>query len=251
VEAGLGRFDEARQSFAAAFEEEPFFLGARRDLASVELQIGQREAAQRIAEESLNLLVEPFSHFEGGFMEVLDHAAASKEIEPYKGSSPVFWEGIFFNASGYARETSLLVNELIGRGLPLTIRDVGCQGQRVAMDAEVFKRLDKARGEPGKNHIQVFHFFGPQHFKKHTDAFATVIRTTYETDRVPREWMPALKAVDRVWVMTEFNREVFAREGIPIERIAVIPSPLGEFPLLPPEPLELLNTTASKVGWAA
>jgi glycosyltransferase involved in cell wall biosynthesis/tetratricopeptide (TPR) repeat protein len=46
-----------------------------------------------------------------------------------------------------------------------------------------------------------------------------VVRTMYETDRIPPLWVDKLNTVDEIWVPSHFNAESFARSGVttPIE----------------------------------
>ena len=45
----------------------------------------------------------------------------------------------------------------------------------------------------------------------------------FETDSVPRAWLPRLLEVDEVWVPCEFNLETFRRGGMPADRVHVLP----------------------------
>lgn len=55
------------------------------------------------------------------------------------------------------------------------------------------------------------------------DPAYTVGRTTFETDRIPVEWAARCRAMDEIWVPTEFNRETFIQGGVPPKRIRVVP----------------------------
>jgi glycosyltransferase involved in cell wall biosynthesis len=69
-------------------------------------------------------------------------------------------------------------------------------------------------------------------------------RTTFETDRLPLDWLPILKRADQVWIMSEFNRRVFVEQGVPPERLSVIPTPVTWSPSAGIEPLRILNRRA-------
>jgi glycosyltransferase involved in cell wall biosynthesis len=47
--------------------------------------------------------------------------------------------------------------------------------------------------------------------------------TGFPTDRVPAAWVPALNAMDEIWVPSAFNAETFARSGVVRDRIHVVP----------------------------
>ncbi len=52
-----------------------------------------------------------------------------------------------------------------------------------------------------------------------------VIRTMFETDRIPAAWVEPCNRADEVWLPTEHNREAFAAAGVDAHRLVVIPEP--------------------------
>jgi glycosyltransferase involved in cell wall biosynthesis len=71
------------------------------------------------------------------------------------------------------------------------------------------------------------------------DYRVNIVRTTFETDRIPESWVPELNKFDEVWVQCSFNQSTFAASGVKAP-IRLIPnffdekqfSPAGEpFPL--------------------
>lgn len=57
-----------------------------------------------------------------------------------------------------------------------------------------------------------------------------VVRTMFETDRLPPACVDRLNVMDRLWVPSEFNRETFIRSGADPDRLAVVPSVLDPAP---------------------
>lgn len=51
-------------------------------------------------------------------------------------------------------------------------------------------------------------------------------RTMFETDRVPRTWVPKINSQHRVWVPSPFNLETFARAGVKGNKLRFIPEPI-------------------------
>lgn len=45
----------------------------------------------------------------------------------------------------------------------------------------------------------------------------------FETDKIPDGWAEKCNALDEIWVPTEFHRQVFAKCGVKIEKLFVIP----------------------------
>jgi glycosyltransferase involved in cell wall biosynthesis len=52
-----------------------------------------------------------------------------------------------------------------------------------------------------------------------------VVRTMFETDTTPEHWLDALNAADAVWVPTEFQRQIFLKDGVN-STIYVVPEPV-------------------------
>ncbi|MBN1606542.1 MAG: glycosyltransferase [Polyangiaceae bacterium] len=57
----------------------------------------------------------------------------------------------------------------------------------------------------------------------HPGMTAYVAYTTFETDRVPENWVAPLNQMDEVWVPCRFNVDTFARAGVAKEKLHVIP----------------------------
>lgn len=64
--------------------------------------------------------------------------------------------------------------------------------------------------------------------------------TMFEVDRIPQNWVSALKAMDEVWVPTDYNRWLFTRSGVPQKKLSVLPigyDPAVYHPFVPALPL--------------
>lgn len=57
-------------------------------------------------------------------------------------------------------------------------------------------------------------------------AQISIGRTMYETDRLPKEWVPRISVMDEVWVPSHFAVEQFVSSGVPREKIVVVPEPV-------------------------
>ena len=49
-------------------------------------------------------------------------------------------------------------------------------------------------------------------------------RTTFETDRVPRAWVPKINTQHQVWVPSPFNVRTFSQAGVYSEKLRFVPS---------------------------
>jgi hypothetical protein len=45
-------------------------------------------------------------------------------------------------------------------------------------------------------------------------AALNILRTTFEVDRLPGDWLPAIEPFDEVWVTNEFATHTFRRSGV-------------------------------------
>ena len=136
---------------------------------------------------------------------------------------PLVWHATLRNPSGYADEarTYLLALDALGwevsaQELRWTDLDAGLpDAHRRVIDAAV------ARPRPYPA-AHVYHLVpGPQ-LPYHSDG-PVVLRTMFETDRAPEQWLPRLGEADEVWVPCTFNRATFERSGVAAERLHVLP----------------------------
>ena len=51
-------------------------------------------------------------------------------------------------------------------------------------------------------------------------------RTMYESDRVPKGWLPRLAKMDEIWVPTEFLKAAWGRQGVDPRKLVVVPEPI-------------------------
>ena len=113
---------------------------------------------------------------------------------------PLVWHATLRNPSGYADEarTYLLALDALGfeaaaQELRWTDLDAGLpREQREVIDAAVARR----RPVPAAH---VYHLVPGPRMPYHADG-PVVLRTMFETDRVPEQWLARLGEVDEVWV---------------------------------------------------
>ncbi|GMA56833.1 hypothetical protein GCM10025858_13360 [Alicyclobacillus sacchari] len=65
------------------------------------------------------------------------------------------------------------------------------------------------------------------------DFRINIARTTFETDRLPKEWVTRLNAFDEIWVPSSFNADVFSSAGV-VSPIYVIPETI-DFQIFDPK----------------
>ena len=137
----------------------------------------------------------------------------------------VLVRGAVYGGSGYADETLAVVLGLADHGIPVEL-----QPMHMPMDAlnllppnvrdtlEMLKlqRVDSARSV-------IFQCVTADEFNCDLYSRSRVGRTTFETNRLPVGWLDACQAMDEVWVPSQFNRSVFAAEGVDEKKLRVLP----------------------------
>ena len=51
----------------------------------------------------------------------------------------------------------------------------------------------------------------------------TIGRTMFETDRLPLGWKSRLNRMNEIWVPTEFHKNIFAENGVEVDKLFVVP----------------------------
>ena len=146
-----------------------------------------------------------------------------------RSSSPQLPLGILFRSpiddpSGYADEGRAVAKALAAGERALAVEPIRWSDKVCPIpdeDRTLFRALKRARR--------------PAHFAAITNNIPTlavpvagaalnILRTTFETDRLPGDWPPCLEAFDEIWVLSRHNREAFIRSGVAPEKIRVVPS---------------------------
>ncbi len=141
-------------------------------------------------------------------------------------SVPVRWLAPIFNPSGYASEAINFLLPLDNRctlgtlhhtkiySLDFTRGLVPADRQRLLQMCSRFQAL--------KGGIVVFHNPAAG-LTRVPDADYSIVRSMFETDRIPPDWVAACNRMDEVWVPSQFNVETFAASGVERSKLVVIP----------------------------
>lgn len=128
----------------------------------------------------------------------------------------VLLDGLFFNGSGFAEDNRMLFETLLVLGLDVQVL------ARDYTDAMHY-RLDEKR--KSRVHPPTYDFnplpvdlyicnimIGAVKF----NAFGkrNIVRTMFETDRLPVPWVEELNKFDQVWVASKFNQSTFTNSGV-------------------------------------
>jgi glycosyltransferase involved in cell wall biosynthesis len=132
------------------------------------------------------------------------------------------WTAPLLDSSGYADEARNFVLALDASGWDVRARIIPTP-RRAELPSQISGRIARMSARPpvpGTPHVS--HVTAPELIRLES-ASICIGRTMFETDRLPEGWAAACARMDRVWVPSEFNRETYARAGVPESKIAVIP----------------------------
>jgi glycosyltransferase involved in cell wall biosynthesis len=132
---------------------------------------------------------------------------------------PLLWQAPLFNFSGYGDEARAMILGMQHRGYPVTARAWGIDetefvDQFAASAPDRLIALHRATQLPlAHPFVSVLHVPGYAATRVH-GASANVIRTMFETDSIPPDWVLRMNLMDEVWTPTAFNAETFASAGV-------------------------------------
>lgn len=172
-------------------------------------------------------------------------------------NNTVYWLAPIFNPSGYASEAitfSLAMEPHI---------DIVIRHQNKFLSHEFIDNLPnktrqtllKLHAVPPEDCIKKIDFVNQpivvQHqpgsaFHKIPEAYYSIGRTMFETDRIPQDWVQKINQLDEVWVPSKFNKETFTKSGVKENKIVIIPGGIDTSVFDPDlyEPMELPNKAA-------
>jgi glycosyltransferase involved in cell wall biosynthesis len=139
-------------------------------------------------------------------------------------SARILWRGPLTDPSGYAAGGRAFVRGLweLGARVRAEPRLWNARSALAPADRALLGTLCDVDLERIDAHVE--HTF-PPHAAFDAPGSRRVLRTMFETDRIPGSWVDACNGADEVWVPTEHNLESFACAGVERERLAVVPEP--------------------------
>lgn len=148
-------------------------------------------------------------------------------------NAPAFlWQSRLLGRSGYATLARQVLQETTARGWDVAYRHFSREPEAdpETRQSEWYRKRLDAPIVPGSPYI-AFHTaasqYGSSYFHEAREMNPGhghyIGYTMFETDRIPALWREACEAMDEIWVPTHFNRETFARSGVPVEKIHVMP----------------------------
>jgi len=137
----------------------------------------------------------------------------------------VRWEGDFALRSSLALVNREFCLELLGAGdVELSLTEQTTPWHRLTeADDPRFAALLPLRGRAlsGPPDVTIRHHFPPSWSRPEHGKL--VVIQPWEYGHLPQDWVPRVSAVDEVWAYSRFVREVYARSGVPAEKVRVVP----------------------------
>lgn len=134
----------------------------------------------------------------------------------------VIYQSVFYNLSGYAAESRGLVRALTELGLPVRIWHVGPAWPE-SLPPEVcgwLEQLEQTPVDPAEAVLVMAQ--PPANVSRPAGFSCAVLRTMFETHRIPPDWAIRCRLFDEVWVPSAQNQEAFTASGVPVEKVRVL-----------------------------
>lgn len=137
----------------------------------------------------------------------------------------VWLRGVIYGGSGYAHENLQIAIGLAAHGIAVRIDPMQFQHDRqnilspetqTALEYMKLQPLDLAQSII--LHAMPAHAVSLEYYAKRR-----ILRTMFETDRVPEGWVERCNAMDEVWVPSKFNHDTFLAAGVEERRLRIVP----------------------------
>ncbi len=138
----------------------------------------------------------------------------------------MLWSAPLFDPSGYAEDARNLILAADSVRIPVRANEVRWSQRPCVLEPTAAARLRELLGARiSESIVNVCHIF-PSYFVRAEGAVRNVGRTMFETDRLPEVWAAKCNEMDEIWVPSSFNVETFARSGVDLDRLRVLPMAL-------------------------
>jgi len=145
----------------------------------------------------------------------------------------VVWMAPFFSRSGYGSEALNFVLALSERVPGLQIQQHGDSIDERTWKGYSYKVQEKLMQmmiKTGKTLVSICHSepgaWYPSRWEQtkcpRPGTLFSIGRTMFETDRLPEGWEARCNKMDQIWVPTQFQKEIFIKEGIKSSKLVVI-----------------------------
>ncbi len=154
------------------------------------------------------------------------------ELAALRSPSPqlplgIVWRSPIWDPSGYADDSRLFLKALAHGPRDLAAREIRWSDATCALphaDVALLKTLTRCQRPPYVAAITSCIPSGvPTLCPPDRSASLNILRATFETDRIPADWMPIIEQFDEVWLFSTHDQLIFRRSGVPPEKMRVLP----------------------------
>ncbi|MDF2668226.1 MAG: hypothetical protein K0R67_532 [Paenibacillus sp.] len=127
----------------------------------------------------------------------------------------IMFKGMFYNGKGYAEGNRVLLSMLHRAGYPVRIiaRDWRSERKLALPKKEMNILAGFENALLSSNDVYINRDVGFR-MEANPDFKVNIGHTTFETDRIPKTWVPILNKFDEVWVQCQFNIQTFKDSGV-------------------------------------
>ncbi|MEM7200004.1 MAG: glycosyltransferase family 4 protein [Planctomycetota bacterium] len=146
----------------------------------------------------------------------------------------VHFRGVVLGQSGFAAEGREWLAALEAAGLQPSLEGAQLGSRSTPLttaEADLIRRC--AARAPRAGAVAFHHLLIP-HYAPDPRMAANVLSTVWEAEGLPPGWAATAARADVVLVHTAWNRDSFARAGVPKERLRVLAPPVDATPFAPP-----------------
>jgi len=133
----------------------------------------------------------------------------------------ILLDGIFYNGHGLAEGNRILLRILDRAGFRVRIHPRDKADKHNVLDPAEYRYISSFENTVlSSKDLYLYNWVGT-HARYRPDFRINIARTTFESDRIPEQWVTELNKFDEVWVQSSFNKETFKSSGVkvPMRRI--------------------------------
>ncbi|MEJ2007788.1 MAG: glycosyltransferase [Acidobacteriota bacterium] len=141
------------------------------------------------------------------------------------GRAGVYFKGHFYGGSGYAEEAWAEALGVSEREIPVQLVPVGDKSDTKGLLPEESRcKLEKLQRQTvDLSESVLLQFAVARAWDMETYGRWCVVRTMFETDRLPDGVSERCSAMDEIWVPSRFNLETYARAGVEESKLRLVP----------------------------
>lgn len=136
----------------------------------------------------------------------------------------IVWRSPIWDPSGYADEGRTFIKALANGARELALEEIHWSDKTCTLPSSEAALLAALTRVKRPQFTATITNCIPTLCQPDPYASLNILRTTFETDRIPINWRPHLDKFDEIWVISRHNAAAFRRSWVPPEKIRIVPS---------------------------